>query len=357
MVVTYVAGNRAIGTNAERLALNSPYLASGVGGWKELGRVSGTTDPLSVTSLANKRYYMLLNVGYAGSGNAESYIYLNNDTGTNFANRSNYNGGADGTETSVAWFRWGEGATNNNNDRFTVGFLSNYSTKEKLGIYHEVQRNTAGAGNSPNRFEGVGKWTNTTNAISSIYYGNRNGTDWGTGTEMVVLGWDPADTHTTNFWTELASTTLSSTASTIDSGTIPAKKYLWIQAFVKQASTYTVGLQFNSDNTSSYAIRYSGNGGADGTSINTWKCASNYSSFGGGMFLNAFIINNQSKEKLVISHTNEVDTTGAGAASNRIEMVGKWANTSNQITSIQLRKETGTGDLQSGTIMKVWGSN
>ena len=353
MAVTYVAGNRAIGTNAERLALNSLQV-SGVGGWKELARTTlgSSSSTIDVTSLPNKRYYMILNTqdyyAYGRVGNSTV------DTGTNYAERYSFQGTG---ETAVPNYNWITMQAGGGVDGFGVTYWANYSTKEKLHIGHYVDKNATGAANAPKRSETVGKWTNTSNPIDRFHLNTQDANTFSSGSEVVVLGWDPADTHTTNFWTELSSTTLSSTASTIDSGTIPAKKYLWIQAFVKQASTYTVGLQFNSDNTSSYAIRYSGNGGADGTSINTWKCASNYSSFGGGMFLNAFIINNQSKEKLVISHTNEVDTTGAGAASNRIEMVGKWANTSNQITSIQLRKETGTGDLQSGTIMKVWGSN
>ena len=356
MVVTYVAGNRAIGTNAERLALNSLQV-SGVGGWKELARTSNSALP-DVSSLPNKRYYMILNSMNSSSSNPAIYWRLNNDSTSSYSRRTNSLGGESAiiSETALNYITDSAGGSYSI-PYFAVGYLANYSTKEKLVIAHGVNsKGGTGSGIIPARLEFTGKWANTSNSVSRIAVPSEAGTFASDG-ELVVLGWDPADTHTTNFWTELASTTLSSTASTIDSGTIPAKKYLWIQAFVKQASTYTVGLQFNSDNTSSYAIRYSGNGGADGTSINTWKCASNYSSFGGGMFLNAFIINNQSKEKLVISHTNEVDTTGAGAASNRIEMVGKWANTSNQITSIQLRKETGTGDLQSGTIMKVWGSD
>jgi hypothetical protein len=49
-----------------------------------------------------------------------------------------------------------------------------------------------------------------------------------TNSEAVVLGWDPADTHTSNFWEELASVDLSGGAADIlDSGTFTAKKYLW----------------------------------------------------------------------------------------------------------------------------------
>ena len=72
-----------------------------------------------------------------------------------------------------------------------------------------------------------------------------------------------------------------------------------------------------------------------------------------------FWINNASKEKLVIAHTTENSSSGAGTAPNRIESTGKWTNTSDQITSIQIRKESGAGggQLQSGSFIKVWGSN
>ena len=33
---------------------------------------------------------------------------------------------------------------------------------------------------------------------------------WASSSEMVVLGWDESDTHTTNFWQELADTTFTS---------------------------------------------------------------------------------------------------------------------------------------------------
>ena len=48
---------------------------------------------------------------------------------------------------------------------------------------------------------------------------------------------------------------------------------------------------------------------------------------------------------------------GAGVAPRRVEVVGKWANTSSQITQIEVL-DTAQGDLglTSGTI-KVWGSN
>ena len=60
-------------------------------------------------------------------------------------------------------------------------------------------------------------------------------------------------------------------------------------------------------------------------------------------------------KKLVIA--NRVSTGGSGAGNDpeRNEFVGKWSNTSAQITEIDMTDVTNT--YGAGTIMKVWGSN
>jgi len=69
-----------------------------------------------------------------------------------------------------------------------------------------------------------------------------------------------------------------------------------------------------------------------------------------------FIINNSSNEKLVISHTVQQNTAGAANAPRRIENVGKWANTSNQITEIDI-DNTGAGSYDTNSKLRVWGSD
>ena len=69
------------------------------------------------------------------------------------------------------------------------------------------------------------------------------------------------------------------------------------------------------------------------------------------------MINNASNEKLGISHGAYVRNTetGAGADPRRTESVGKWTNTSNQITRIDITNAVGN-DYTGGQI-KVWGSD
>jgi hypothetical protein len=69
-----------------------------------------------------------------------------------------------------------------------------------------------------------------------------------------------------------------------------------------------------------------------------------------------FIINNSANEKLVIGHTVDQNTAGAGTAPDRLESVAKWANTSDQITEIDVTNTSG-GSFDTGSIIKVWGSD
>ena len=75
------------------------------------------------------------------------------------------------------------------------------------------------------------------------------------------------------------------------------------------------------------------------------------------IFVNYFIINRSASEKLVIGHSAFQGTSGAGTAPQRAEGVGKWANTSSQITEIDIVNTSADSDYGTGTIMKVWGAD
>jgi hypothetical protein len=327
-----------------------------VGGWVELGRTTlgSAGDNISVASLPDKRYYMILGNCFASS-NYSTRVRLNGDTGTNYAARFSSNGGADAALTSQnkITFNNDSGATPD----FSVGYLSNLATKEKLFIGHNVKQNTAGAATAPGaRIEATGKHAQTTNPIDEITLHNPEAGSFNTNSECVVLGWDPTDTHTTNFWEELASVELGSSGDTLSSSTISAKKYLWCQVFTKATGgTIQQRMRFNSDTGSNYAERYSQDGGADGTITSDGELLLSAAP-STPAFTNMFIVNNQSNEKLVIGHN--VNQGGAGAANDpeRFEFAHKWANTSNQITQIDIIN-TGSGDFDTGSIIKVWGAD
>jgi hypothetical protein len=184
---------------------------------------------------------------------------------------------------------------------------------------------------------------------------NTSAGSWNIGAECVVLGWDPADTHTTNFWEELGSHTLSTQSNELDVS-FTAKKYIWYQAFISKdatASNYTEHSINGITTGNTWARRLSTDGGADGTStsqntINTTNTGA------GGYFINGFVINNSGNEKLFIEHVTENLTSGAGTAPNRKEAVFK-STTSAQITQLTL---TGaTNGYEAPSTLKVWGSN
>jgi len=355
MTVTYHAGRRIQGLDSDRTATQLP--SGSVGGWVELGRTTagGGGSDVVVSSLSDKRYYMVLS-SWTMSTSAQSRWRFNNDTGTNYAGRVSSNGGADSTVTSQVAIPY-------NNPGFdltphwNVGYIANRSANEKLWINHQMHQNTAGAANAPGRQEQACKWSNTSNAINEIRLNSGGGT-YNSGSELVVLGWDPADSHTNNFWQELASVDLSGgAADSVDTGTFTAKKYLWVQFFASATGGDIGGyMRFNGDTGSNYARRYNSNGGTDGTVTSQTFNAFTERSPAVSMFSNHFIINNASNEKLVISHMIDVETAGAGTAPIRDEVVQKWSNTSNQITRITATNPA-AGNYDTNTIMKVWGAD
>ena len=350
-MVDWLAGKRVRGTSSERTPLGVTLGGTGVGGWVELGRTTlgSAGDSIDVTSLADKRYYMVLDYSLASS-TIDSYTQINGDTGSNYSQRRSIDGGTDTTNTSLTYqdavFSSGVAVPH-----FGVRYIANYASKEKLTIGHYVRQNTAGAANAPNRTEIVSKWANTSNAINRINTQNSSGGSFATGSEVVVLGWDPADSHTNNFWEELASATGTSCASM----SFTAKKYLWIQGYM-ETDTGAIGMRFGNstlDSGSNYAQRYQSNGAADATDVNvsndgTWTATT-------PIFYNIFMINNASNEKLILTHLARQSTAGATTAPLRVESAWKWVNTSNQADILGFIATTGT--LQSNCVAKVWGAD
>jgi hypothetical protein len=280
---------------------------------------------------------------------------LNADSGSNYATRYSHNDGTDGTFTSQSLGRLGIG-TLSQNPSLNVTYIANLSGKEKLLNSLMIDQNTAGASTAPNRTEVVNKWSNTSNPIDEFDVYTGSATTWTSGSECVVLGWDPTDSHTTNFWEELASVNATS-GDNLSSGTFTAKKYLWVQAWVKYTGAGgTLEETFNNDTGSNYSSRDSYNGGTDGLSTSASNIDWDRGVTDNYYFVNQFIINNSANEKLCIGHQNRIDVTGAGNDPIRSQRVDKWANTSAQITEIDFDNSLSGIDI-SNAYLKVWGSN
>jgi len=362
MAIEWLAGNRLRGTTAERPEYGLP--SGSVGGWKEIarGNASGSSTSFDISWTEDKRYYMILANYNISSGNGNPYLRLNGDTTQKYDLRHSMNGAADSTglsNTDRGWYAAVSGY--NTLPYFEVNYFGSISTKEKIGIGNTVHQNTAGSGTSPNRAFRAMKHVQTSDPITSVNYWNQSGNgNFSSDSEVVVLGWDPDDTHTTNFWEELASVDVT-TGTTISTGNFTAKKYLWVQ-FYLDASAISFDWQFNSSTdtqTSTYSGRHQNNGiGASGqnsdyTQINKNVMAENFGLNASPHFGNMFILNNASNEKLVTGNLVNQNTAGASDAPNRAEFAYKWTNTTNQINNITMLNSVNVSRF----IMKVWGAD
>ena len=357
MAITYQAGRRIQGTSTD-FGTAGAGIPAVAGGWKELARTTlgSAGDTISVASLPDKRYYMVLGDYIPTGGNVNGTHRYNNDSGSNYANRYSDNGGADGTGTSSTevWCNPQE----DDHHLFGVSYISNLAGKEKLVLFNGANANSTGASNAPARRETSGKWSNTSSAINRIDAINTDAGSFNTNSEVVVLGWDTDDTHTTNFWEELASVDLTGgAAATLSSGTITAKKYLWVQYYTDSiASSTRPDLIFNSDTTSSYANRYNYNG-TESVAPSENSHFAGVSANTNPFFANFFIINNSASEKLSIGQGMSRGGSGAGTAPvQRFELAQKWTNTSSQITNITLTNDA-SANFGAKTYLKVWGSD
>ena len=158
-------------------------------------------------------------------------------------------------------------------------------------------------------------------------------------------------------WQRLAHTELGSNG-TLASGTFSAKKNLRVIIDGNAVAGGTLALNFNSDTGNNYAYRGSDNGGSDGTAGSQpaipITITSNVKSY-----CVIDIINKSDKEKIFIGHNTDVGSgAGAGNAPTRREVVGKWANTSAQITSIQIVNNSAASlDLAAGSYITVLGAS
>ena len=354
----WLAGNRIRGTTAERPSgsLQSPN----VGGWVELARntLSSAGDLLDTGTFTAKKY-LCVQVYTKNSGTINHAIKFNGDGNANYSFRRNLDGGTDGTDTNTSNDPTISMSSLGGFPLFATIFITNNTSKEKLTIAHTCMQNTAGAGNAPRRREGVAKWANTSDQITQITVTNSDGGSYDSGSEIVVLGWEPTDTHTDNFWGELYSNQLSSNNQEFSTGTISAKKYLWLQ-FYQQGHTGNSYLRFNADSGSNYSRKHEINGAADANVTSQSQLTNVLTGATGDSqsFTNMFIVNDSSKEKLCIFSTvfNAGGTTGAGNAPQKINGVCKWSNTSDSITSVQVTDNSGAG-FDTGSFLKIWGSD
>jgi len=157
------------------------------------------------------------------------------------------------------------------------------------------------------------------------------------------------------WWEELGRTTLGSAGDTISVTSIPARRHLRLLIMLINSGSIAVTMRLNNDSGANYAYRTSGNGGADATAVSqTSILLAAAGSF--NYQITADIVNISTSEKPVIIAVNNPNTAGAANAPGRTEEVAKWANTSSQITQVDVLNG-GAGDFAIGSEVVVLGHN
>lgn len=170
---------------------------------------------------------------------------------------------------------------------------------------------------------------------------------------------DWATTGVGGIWgEELGRSTLSSPADVITVSSFGARKYLRVIVETRPTGgTNDVFMTFNGDTGNNYAIRIATNGAADTTSVSRPNLSLAPSTAAVPNFITIDILNVSSAEKAVYAITAGTSTAGAGNAPERREVIGKWSNTSTQITTIAVTNGTGSGDFATGSEVVVLGHN
>lgn len=155
-------------------------------------------------------------------------------------------------------------------------------------------------------------------------------------------------------WTKLGTTTLGSAGDTITVSGFTSNEFIQILTH-SPASGADKKLKFNNNGNSVYARRYSDNGASDGTSINHSNIA--HSTLLTDELLIGYVVNKSGEEKLLITHIVASNTSGAGNAPARLELVGKFVPSPDaDITRVD-EINTHTGDLDTDSNLSVLGSD
>jgi hypothetical protein len=175
------------------------------------------------------------------------------------------------------------------------------------------------------------------------------------------IDWASTGTNGGIWWEELGRTTLGSSADVITVNPISARKYLKILIhLIDTGGTINCLMTLNNDTGSNYALTRMNTNAAGTVSgagvVSQANLLLNASTVAANSLYSIDVINVSAVEKPINGVQTEMAT--AGAANNPVlrMFVGKWANTSAQITRIDITN-TGTGSYNTGSEVVVLGHN
>lgn len=157
------------------------------------------------------------------------------------------------------------------------------------------------------------------------------------------------------WWEEIGRATASGAVSSLDTGTIAARKYLKIlQYAIPTGALSSLAIQFNGDTGSNYYYRVADNGGSQLTGTTSGLPTDTGGSSAEIVQAEIFVSNLAAKQKIA---QGAAMSDGAGGTNIPKQRVGfaKWNNTSAQITRVVLAAVGNT--MASGSEIIVLGHN
>lgn len=144
------------------------------------------------------------------------------------------------------------------------------------------------------------------------------------------------------WWEEIGRTTLKTAGDTLSVANLPARKYLSFRASIIPSGVVQTNLRFNNDSATNYAFRYTNNNavGSTGVSIGQVNDLNNTSNY---LVVVGDVMNVATQVKSGFVKSND-SSTSAATAPNYVEFYFKWANTSVQISRIDILN-VGAGDF------------
>jgi len=137
--------------------------------WELLGytKLGSAQNTITVAGFTAKKF-LCVEISTPGASNAgvRTRLRFNSDTGSNYADRASNNGSSDSTNTSQSFVYVAE--SDSQEGELDVIYIINIEDEEKLVINQNVRSSATGAGTAPSRYNGVGKWTNTSAQITTI---------------------------------------------------------------------------------------------------------------------------------------------------------------------------------------------
>lgn len=154
---------------------------------------------------------------------------------------------------------------------------------------------------------------------------------------------------------EIGRTTLGTAGGTITVLNLPNRRYLKILvSCLDTGGTIGANLRFNNDSGTNYVYQNSDDFGARAAATGQTSIALDPAVNASPLFAEAAVVNHPSDEKQIHSTTVLADTAGSAAAPNSRELHGKWTNSSDTISRVDVIND-GTGDFAIGSEVIILG--